>query len=270
MILRPKIVTEIPVEAECITPDLFSGKSVKDVEALELLVGNKKKKLGEVFEVGKGSEGDGEILIEGDVSNVKHIGARMSLGRISIKGNVGMHLGREMDGGKISVHGNVSDWAGAEMSGGLIEIHGNAGNLLGAAYRGSKFGMKGGLIQVEGNAEHEVGRLMRRGTIAVARDLGSFAGVHMRGGSIFCFGRMGGRAGAEMDRGTIVAFNKLELLPTFKYASTYNPAFLVMSLRELGKYNLPIRKEHITGLYDRYSGDFAALGKGEIFVWRVA
>jgi formylmethanofuran dehydrogenase subunit C len=268
VILRPKIVTRVPIEAECISPDSFSGKSIGEVKELEVIVGNKKRRLGEVFDVSSGSEGEGEIIIEGDVANVKHIGARMSFGRVTIRGNVGMHLGREMKGGEIVVHGSAGDWAGAEMKGGVVRIKGNAGNLLGAAYRGSKFGMNKGMIVVEGDAGHEVGELMRRGTIAVIGNVASFMGAHMMGGSIVCFGNVGPRAGAEMDRGTIVAFNELEFLPTFKYDSTYNPTFLRFLLRELKKYDLPIRQEHVTGLYDRYSGDLAALGKGEIFVWR--
>jgi len=268
MILKPKIVTKVPIEAECISPDSFSGKSIGEVEKLEVSVGNKRKRLEEVFEVRRGSEGEGEIIIEGDIDNMKHIGARMSFGEVAIKGNVGMHLGREMKGGKIIVHGDAGDWAGAEMKGGMIRIKGNAGNLLGAAYRGSKFGMNKGVIVVEGSAGHEAGELMKRGTIAVIGNMASFAGAHMKGGSIVCFGKVGARAGGEMDRGTIVAFNGIELLPTFKYDSTYNPTFLRLFLRELRKYDLPIKQEHITGLYDRYSGDLAALGKGEIFIWR--
>jgi formylmethanofuran dehydrogenase subunit C len=268
VILSLKVVPKVPVEAECISPDLFSGKSLEQVKNLEVLVGNKRKRLGDVFEVSEGPEGDGEIVIEGDLSRVKHVGAAMSFGKVVVKGDVGMHLGRQMKGGKIIVHGNAGDWTGAEMRGGVIRIKGNAGNLLGAAYRGSKLGMNRGMIVVEGNAGHEVGELMKRGIIAVVGDVASFAGAHMKGGTILCFGKIGGRAGAEMDRGTIIAFNELELLPTFRYDSTYNPTFLRALLRELRKYDLPVRQEHIERAYDRYSGDLAGLGKGEIFVWR--
>jgi formylmethanofuran dehydrogenase subunit C len=255
------------VEAECISPDLFSGKSLEQVKNLEVLVGNKRKRIGDVFEVSEGPEGGEEIVLEGDLSRVKHVGATMSFGKIVVKGNIGMHLGRQMKGGEIIVHGNTGDWAGAEMKGGTIRIEGNAGNLLGAAYRGSKLGMNRGMIVVEGSAGHEVGELMKRGIIAVVGDIASFAGAHMKGGTILGFGKIGGRAGAEMDRGTIIAFNPLELLPTFEYDSTYNPTFLRIFLRELRKHDLPIKETHITGMYNRYSGDLAGLGKGEIIVW---
>ena len=264
--LKPKIRFEVPVEAECVSPDVFEGKSERELAELEVFWGNKRKRLGDLFEI----EGDGsrEITIEGDLSKVKHIGARMGKGKISIKGDVGMHLGREMLGGEIFVDGNVGDWLGAEMKGGLIKVCGGAGNLAGSAYRGSKVGMRGGTIIIEGNAGREVGELMRRGVIAVKGDLGEFAGALMTGGSIVCFGNIGGRAGAGMDRGTIVAFNPLELLPTFKYSCTYSPTFIRPFLRGLRKHGLPVKDEHIEGIYERYDGDIASLGKGEILTWK--
>jgi len=266
--LKPKIEFKVPVEAECISPDAFWGKSVKELGGLEILYGNKRKKLADALEIVERPGGQGEILIEGDVSAVKHIGARMSKGKIVIKGSAGMHMGWEMEGGEIVVQGNAGDWLGAEMKGGLIRVKGNARNLAGAAYRGSKVGMKGGTILIEGDAGSEVGALMRRGTIAIQGNMGTFAGALMTGGSIVCFGRIGEKAGAGMDRGTIVALNPLELLPTFRYSCTYNPSFLRALLGALRKHDLPIRAEHLEGLYDRYDGDIAALGKGEILVFK--
>ncbi len=266
IVLKPKVKFKGPVEADCISPDVFSGKSVDELKSLELLWGNKRKNLADVFTIEQESEGTEEISIVGDVTEVKHIGARMSKGKIVIKGNAGMHLGREMKGGEIIVHGSTGDWLGAEMTGGLIKVEGNAQNLVGSGYRGSKVGMKGGTIIIEGDAGHEAGELMRRGTIVVGGKLGTLAGALMTGGSIICFGDIGERAGAGMDRGTIVALNPPKLLPTFKYSCTYNLTFIRAFLFNLKKYGLPIEKEHIDGLYDRYCGDVAALGKGEILV----
>lgn len=264
--LKPKIEFKVPAEAECISPDAFWGKSVGELGGLEILYGNKRKKLADAFEIAEKPGNPEEILIEGNVSAVKHIGARMSKGKVVIKGSAGMHLGREMEGGEIVVKGDTGDWLGAEMRGGLIRVKGNARNLAGAAYRGSNLGMRGGTILIEGDAGSEVGELMRRGTIVIQGNMGTFAGVLMTGGSLVCFGHIGEKAGAGMDRGTIVVFNPLELLPTFRYSCTYNPAFLRTFLGALRKHDLPIRGEHLEGLYDRYDGDLAALGKGEILV----
>ena len=131
VVLRPTVAFTVPVEAECISPDIFAALPAKELGSLEVLWGNKPKPLGELFEIDH-SGGQDEIVIEGDVSAVKHIGARMTTGLITIHGNAGMHLGREMNGGRIVVQGDVGDWLGAEMKDGLIQVKGNAGNLAGA------------------------------------------------------------------------------------------------------------------------------------------
>ncbi|KXB01004.1 hypothetical protein AKJ41_03045, partial [candidate division MSBL1 archaeon SCGC-AAA259O05] len=128
-------------------------------------------------------------------------------------------------------------------------------------------GMKGGTIIVRGSAGSELGRRMRRGLIAVCGDVGSFAGTMMDGGSILSFGDFEERLGAGMDRGSIIAFEEPDLLPTFKYNCTYSPSFLEILLPELEEYDLPVKDKHVDGKFSRYSGDLAALGKGEIFVW---
>ena len=138
--------TTIPVEAECITPDNLAGKSLAEIAALPVQHGNAPAPLGEFF-TSRATPAIGEVVVEGDCSRVKLVGAGMTSGPAStIRGNVGMHLGAEMTGGEIVVHGNAGDWVGAEMRGGRIHVHGDAGHLVGAAYRGSRLGMRGGVI----------------------------------------------------------------------------------------------------------------------------
>jgi formylmethanofuran dehydrogenase subunit C len=255
-----------PLEAECITPDHFLGKSAAEIASLPVLHGNESARLGDFFSV----VGDGapEIVVDGDLARVKHVGAGMTQGRITVRGDAGMHLGAGMRGGEILATGNADDWAGAEMAGGLLRIRGNAGHGLGGAYRGSRRGMNRGLIIVEGNAGNEVGALMRRGLIAVLGDVGDFAGLFMIAGSLFVLGRLGMRPGAGMKRGTIVTFHPAELLPTFRYDCTYRPAFLRLLLEGLRTHGVAVGDEFLDGAYRRYSGDFTALGKGEILVWQ--
>jgi len=256
-----------PLEAECITPDHFLGKSAAEIASLPVLHGNESARLGDFFSV----VGDGapEIVVDGDLARVKHVGAGMTQGRITVRGDVGMHLGAGMRGGEILAIGNADDWAGAEMAGGLLCIRGNAGHGLGGAYRGSRHGMNRGLIIVEGNAGNEVGALMRRGLIAVLGDVGDFAGLFMIAGSLFVLGRLGMRPGAGMKRGTIVTLqsNPPELLPTFRYDCVYQPGFLRLFLQSLRAHGVTVRDEHLAGYYRRYSGDMNALGKGEILVY---
>src|SRR5437667_11986496 len=148
--------TTVPVEAECIVPDQLAGKSADDIARLPVQHGNRQEPLGEFFAVA-GDAADQQVVVEGDCSRVKWIGAGMTAGRLTVEGNAGMHLGAEMRGGDITVHGNTGDWAGAEMRGGRIHIHGDAGHLAGAAYRGSRLGMRGGALLIDGKAGNEVG-----------------------------------------------------------------------------------------------------------------
>src|SRR5271156_3787909 len=104
--------TTIPVEAECITPNALAGKTTAEIAGLPVQHGNMQAPLGEFFRV-EGDAGDQRIVLEGDCSRVKLVGANMTSGSIIIEGNIGMHVGAEMRGGTIEVRGNCSDWAGA-------------------------------------------------------------------------------------------------------------------------------------------------------------
>jgi formylmethanofuran dehydrogenase subunit C len=260
--------TEIPVEAECITPDNLAGKTPAEVARLPVQHGNATLALGDFFRV-EGDAADGEVLLEGDSSRVKWVGAEMRSGRLTVRGNLGMHAGAEMRGGELVVHGDAGDWAGAEMRGGRLHVHGDAGHLVGAGYRGSRLGMRGGVILVDGKAGNEVGSTMRRGLIAVGGSTGDFAGVGMIAGTVLVFGPPGVRAGAGMKRGTVGLFSgPAPLLPTFRYDCTYRPVFVRLYLRQLLDWGFRAAEPFVRGSYRRYSGDHVALGKGEILHWQ--
>jgi formylmethanofuran dehydrogenase subunit C len=260
--------TSIPVEAECITPDNLRGKSPAEIAQLPVQHGNTQVPLGEFFRV-VGDAGDGDIVLEGDCGRVKWIGAGMTAGRITVRGNAGMHLGAEMTSGTIHVHGHAGDWVGGEMRGGLIHVHGDAGHLVGAAYRGSRLGMRGGVILVDGRAGNEVGAIMRRGLIAVGGEVGDFPGVSLIAGSLFLFGGCGVRPGAGMKRGTLAfAGTEPTLLPSFRLTCTYRPVFLALYLRQLRQWGFAFDDRFLGGSWRRHAGDLVALGKGEILVWQ--
>jgi formylmethanofuran dehydrogenase subunit C len=264
LLLKYKSATAIPVEAECVTPDNLAGKTAAEVAALPVQHGNAAAPLGEFFTV-EGSADDGEVVIEGDCSRVKWVGAGMTRGRVTVRGDVGMHLGAEMRGGEVVVHGKAGDWVGAEMRGGRIHVRGDAGHLVGGAYRGSAVGMRGGVILVDGKAGNEVGGSMRRGLVVIGGDTGDFPGVSMVAGSVFIFGQPGMRAGAGMKRGTVAVFGgKAALLPTFRFDCVYRPTFLPLYLRQLGAWGFAVPEPYFRGSYRRYSGDLVALGKGEV------
>ncbi|MEM2676216.1 MAG: formylmethanofuran dehydrogenase subunit C [Candidatus Bathyarchaeia archaeon] len=254
--LYPLKEFKLPIMAECINPDTFQGKGLKEIEVLKIWEGNKQKRLGEIFKV-EAAETAAEtpvITIHGDVSHVRRIGVGMKSGEIVIKGDAGMHLGEEMRGGKITVYGNVLGWAGSMMKGGTIEIHGNAGDYLGAPYRGSTEGMRGGKIIVHGNVGREVGAHMRKGIIKIYGSAGQFAGFRMKGGTIYVQKDCESRAGACMVDGTIVVGGRIE---------SVMPTFSIEGFRKKVKIE---EGEVVEAPFYLFIGDLTENGRGRLFV----
>ena len=257
----------MPLEVEGITPDAVVGKSVGEIERLEVFEGNVKSSVGDFFSV-KGDAADEVHEWEGDLSGVHWIGTKMQSGRIEVQGNGGRHIGSEMRGGEIHVLGNAGDWVGGEMHGGLIHVRGSAGHMIGAAYRGSAKGMTNGTILIGGDAGNEIGQSMRRGMIAIGGNIGDLAGINMLAGSILLFGDSGIRHGAGMKRGTIWFFGKSSpsMLPTFRRACRYRPDMLPMILRYLRRFEFGVSEELLSCSYDLFNGDFLAGGRGEVLL----
>ena len=255
----------VPVEAEVLSPDITADLTHDAICALPILLGKKRCRLDDFFEV-DGAASD-ELEIRGDVGKVKWIGHKMTRGRVRIVGNAGMHLGAHMKGGAIEVIGNASDWVGAEMTAGLIRVHGNVGGQAGAAYRGALAGMKGGTILIGGNAGLEIGMRMKRGIIVIGGLARDFAGLQMKGGTIFLLGGAEIRTGAWMFRGTIVSLKPIHLLPTFSRSSASVPTFLRLYAKHLQPFGVSIPTDVNAGLYRRYTGDSCVPGFGELLVW---
>jgi formylmethanofuran dehydrogenase subunit C len=256
----------VPLEAEMLSPDVMGPLTNDAIRALPVYLGKRQRRVDDFFEVD--GEASDELEIRGDVAKVKWIGRAMTRGRVTITGNAGMHVGAYMKGGSIEVSGNVTDWLGGEMSGGLIRVHGNAGGQIGAAYRGSLSGMTDGTIIVDGTAGLEVGMRMKRGIIAIGGPVRDFAGLQMKGGTLVIRHGAELRTGAWMLRGTIVTLTPVQLLPTFSYASTYNPTFLRLYAKHLSTLGFTIPYEEQDGGYQRYTGDAAVPGKGELLIWK--
>lgn len=263
--------TSVPVEVEGLTPDWACDKSLTDIEQFVIFHGNRKIPLAEMFAV-SGDASDKRFDIEGNLSGVHWIGAHMTSGQIHIHGPAGRHIGSEMHGGEIHVEGDASGWVGAEMHGGLIHVRGNAGHLVGAAYRGSRKGMTGGTILIDGNAGNEIGLTMRRGMIAIGGSAGDLLGFNMLAGTVLVFGECGIRPGAGMRRGTIGLFgpNPPQLLPSFRFSTTYQPQIVQLMLRGLRDQGLRVDETLLKSEFDLYRGDFVELGKGEVLFRHLA
>jgi formylmethanofuran dehydrogenase subunit C len=212
LILKPKFDFEISVEAE-ITPALALATD-EEISNYQVYYGKDKAKLSDLFEISREGD-DAKLLLDGDFSKVKWIGARMDEGEIVVKGDIGDHCGAYMTGGKIVVEGNALDWIGAEMKGGEIEVNGNVRNYVGCAYWGNMTGMTGGKITVKGNAGNYIGEKMGGGEIEIMGDTGDFVGTEMKDGTIVIHGNCG-FVGGDMKGGTIKIKGNFELVPGFR------------------------------------------------------
>jgi formylmethanofuran dehydrogenase subunit C len=254
IVLTPLRQFQFPVMAECINPDVFQGKSLDEIVALEVWEGNKRKTLSDLFKIEEEKTETPNITLNGDLSEVRRIGLGMKNGEIIVNGNAGMHLGEKMSGGKITVQGDAGGWAGSEMKGGIIEIKGNAGAYLASPYRGSSVGMNKGKIIVHGDVGSDAAVFMKGGIIKIHGNAGPFLGFRMRNGTVHVEKNAGNRVGACMTGGKIVVSGFLEeVLPTFTIDSV--------------KASVKIEEdEKAAGPFYVFLGDLAELGTGKLFI----
>ncbi|MGA3291054.1 MAG: formylmethanofuran dehydrogenase subunit C [Candidatus Bathyarchaeia archaeon] len=246
---------EVPVQAACISPDVFKGKTTAEIANLPVTEGNRQLKLCNLFEITEDNAETPAITINGDVGKVKRIGSCMKTGEIVINGDAGMHTGEKMLGGKITVNGNVGGWTGNEMKAGTIEVHGDAGDYLASPYRGSSStGMKGGLITVDGKVGSDVGCYLRGGVLKIGGGAGRFLGYHMSDGAILVDKQTDTRAGACMTGGKIVITGTIEEVM---------PTFTIDSVKPKVKID---DTQSVAGPFYVFLGDLAEHGTGKIFV----
>ena len=209
------------LEAENVTPDALAGKSLDQIRALPVFMGNEQYTLGDYFDVAGASgatAADTRIVVKGDVSRVKYLGMKMSAGELVIEGNADMYGGAWMTGGTLTAKGNVDSFAGTGMKGGELTIMGNAGNYTGSAYRGDWRGMQGGKLRVKGNVGSDTGYFMNGGEIIVEGNADVHVGTHAEGGKIVIKGNAKSRLGGQMVEGTIVLLGTVDvMMPGFKY-----------------------------------------------------
>ena len=216
-----KDTPELYLEAENITPDAVAGKSASEISDLPLFMGNQTLKIGDYFTV-EGKAGataaETKIVVSGNLTKVKWIGAHMTAGEVEVLGNPDMYVGARMKGGKITVKGNVNSFCGIGMTGGELIIEGNAGNYIGAAPIGDWRGMQGGKIVVKGNVGSDLGDFINGGTIDVGGDADVHVATHAEGGTIIIRGTAKGRVGGQMVKGDIYVLGGVErMMPSFKF-----------------------------------------------------
>ncbi len=210
-------------------------------------LGGRAVPIGELFDV-TGTPA-GRILLQGDLAAADRLGAGLSEGEVLVDGSVG-------------------DEAGIGMSGGSLDVRGDAGARTGGAADDARRGMTGGELLVRGSAGPAPGTRMRRGLLVVTGDIAEHAGPGMIAGTVIVFGNAGRAPGRWSKRGSIVALGQVEIPPTYRYACTYQPDHIRLTLLRLrSRYGLAVDDRYVSGFYRRYSGDLADLGKGEILAW---
>jgi formylmethanofuran dehydrogenase subunit C len=254
------------LSADAIAADRFAALGALEISALRLWDGRNSIALGDVFSVS--GERAQTVVLEGDLAKLHGVGTMMSAGTLEINGSIGNAVGARMKGGTITVQGSAGDDAGSAMSGGSLVIAGDAGDRAGGALQGASKGMTGGHIIVRGSAGREAGARMRRGILCCAA-AGASAGLGMLAGNIIVAGAIGEGVGAGNKRGSIVALGGVRVPQTYAYACTYSPPHLSLMLLFLrARFALAVEDAHLHGLYRRYSGDLAEIGKGEILEWQ--
>lgn len=236
------------VDASPVAWSALRGLDATAIAAQEVWIeGEGRAVLGDLFDV-SGTPAP-RIRLVGDLALMDGIGTGLSAGELVVEGDVGRYLGRR-------------------MSGGSIDLRGNAGLHAGGADPGAKRGMTGGEIIIRGSAGPMLGAGLRRGLIAVQRDAGESAGRAMLAGSILVFGSLGVNPGLFSKRGSIVAFGAHSPPAAYRYACTYRPPHMRVTLGYLkSRYQVPVTSRQVDGAYRRYSGDLAELGAGEILSW---
>jgi formylmethanofuran dehydrogenase subunit C len=255
------------VDVSALTPDLLAGKSREDLLRIELLSGNRRLRVEDLFDV-SGDDGESNVTIRADTDRLACVGARMQSGSIVVEGDCGPYVGLGMRGGKIVVGGAAAAFVGCGMRGGAIEVRGDAGDFVGSALPGDKQGMRGGSIVIGGNAGDRVGDRMRRGMILIAGDAGAYCGSRMLAGTIVVSGRVGHSPGFALKRGTLVlAHPPAEMPATFQDSGEHELLFLALLAQHFEREGGPFKTFlPLSNRVRRYCGDLATGGKGEMLL----
>ncbi|MDP2248201.1 MAG: formylmethanofuran dehydrogenase subunit C [Nitrosomonadales bacterium] len=258
-----KITPQQRIDMSLLTPDVLNGKSSEEIAAIHLPCGRSQLRADEAFDISGDDSGD--IVIANSHAKLDYIGSKLNSGNITVKGHAGSYLGFQMRGGSISVHGDVDAYAASGMAKGLIHIHGNAGDFLAAAIVGDRKGMKGGTVIVTGNAGERVGDQMRRGVLLIEGNAGSYCASRMLAGTIGVLGSVGEYVGYGMRRGTLLLTKTPKMHATLQDCGTHTLPFLSLMFKSFAQ--LPSKFAKIdTNRVQRYAGDLANDGKGEILV----
>ena len=260
-----KITPQQRIDCAPLTPDHLAGKPLAEVAAIGLQCGRFKLRTDNLFDIS--GDDASELIFENSSAKLDNIGQGMSQGRITVKGDAGSYLGLQMKKGEIVVHGNADAFVASGLAGGMIQVHGNVGDFLAAALPGDRKGMRGGIVIVKGDAGDRAGDQMRRGLLLIEGDVGSYCASRMLAGTIGVLGQVGDYVGYGMRRGTLLLTQMPALHATIQDCGAHTLPFLRLMFKSFA--GLPSRFADMQhDRVQRYAGDLASDGKGEILVLR--
>lgn len=247
-----------------LTPQNLAGKTVAEIENIELQTTRVRVTAGDVFRIRKGEPDT--IVVEGGAERLDRVGMGLSAGSIRVEGEVGVEAGRLMSGGQLIIGAAAGPFAGSGMKGGTLTIQGDAGERLGGPLSGETVGMSGGVLHVRGAAGDRAGDRLRRGLILIEGRAGAYAGSRMIAGTLIAARGAGALPGYLMRRGTIVLGRPCDVLsPTFADCGVHDLVMLRLLAAFLKSRNT--RADAVVrGPLRRLAGDMAVLGKGELFL----
>ena len=254
------------IDCSPLTPDLLVGQSIYDIAAIELVTGNTTVRVDSLFDISGVNTAD--IIFENSTDKLDFVGRNMTLGTISVEGNVGAYLGLFLEGGQIEVTGDTGIYTACEMKAGQIKINGNAGEFVGGARPGYKNGMTGGTVIVTGNTGARTGDHMRRGVILIEGNAGDYCAARMISGTIAVLGKVGTHLGYGMKRGTVLLTQApiQGISANFNDCGSHTLAFLPLLFNSFTKLDSKFSTTESFSRVQRYAGDLGGIGMGEILV----
>ena len=256
------------INAECLTPEYCNKLSKKQLARQTLPSSEGEIAIGDLFKIEEDSSKS--LLISGNCEQFDYIGAKVKESQLKVEGSVGDYAAATLSGGQLEITGDVGHYAACGMSGGTVIIEGNAGDATGGASIGAVQGMSGGTVLVLGDAGDRTANLMRRGLVVVRGNNGNYGAAHMKAGNLVVLKQNGNHCAYGMQRGTVLlndASSTEKLGNTFiSQPYNYNMDFLILLYKHISQLaptlqNLPRKK-----LIQRYIGDLAVGGKGEVLV----
>lgn len=212
----------------------------EEIAAVPLRCGAAVSPAGAFFDVRETAE-EG-LVLQGGLRPAIHAGAGMQSGKMTVESSVGAGAGAHMGGGELVIRGDAGKDACAEMQDGFVRIFGNADG-------GFARGVRRGVLILRGRAEGE-------------------ACTDFRGGTALLLGGVSDpeKLANGMSRGTVLLPKGAAAPGGFLRAADGDFVFLRLLFLLLESRGVSLPEGWPGGVFTRWSGDAAGLGKGELFI----